>query len=53
LFDLERDPGETVNLAFLPAMRDIRDRLAAGLEAWQQEVADPMLAYRKHPAADA
>lgn len=49
LFDLQADPGETVNLAFVPAFADIRRELAAALIAWQRAVDDPMLTDRGPP----
>ncbi|MBS7700289.1 MULTISPECIES: sulfatase-like hydrolase/transferase [unclassified Chelatococcus] len=44
LFDLVADPGETINLAALPAYAAHRERLARALDAWQQKVGDPLLA---------
>lgn len=43
LFDLQKDPGETRNLAGDPAHAETRQRLEAALEAWRQKRADPLL----------
>ena len=50
LFDLWSDPGETQNLAFLPEMKDVRDRLLSDLASWQIGVGDPLASV---PLADA
>ncbi|WDR05228.1 sulfatase-like hydrolase/transferase [Devosia rhodophyticola] len=42
IFDLESDPGETINLAFVPEMQDVRAQLSAALDAWQTQVGDPL-----------
>lgn len=43
LYDLDADPGEFRNRADDPACRAERDRLAAALDAWRRETADPFL----------
>ncbi|MBN2450970.1 MAG: sulfatase [Lentisphaeria bacterium] len=43
LFDLEADPGETVNLAGDAAAAGIRRRLEQVLQAWRERTADPLL----------
>jgi arylsulfatase A-like enzyme len=43
LFDLAVDPWETVNLACVPELRAVRDRLAEALARWQAEAGDPFL----------
>ena len=40
LYDLEQDPHETVNLAWMPEHADRVARMRAALEAWQDEVVD-------------
>lgn len=40
LYDLERDPHETVNLAWLPEHAERVAAMRAALEAWQQEIVD-------------
>jgi arylsulfatase A-like enzyme len=45
LFDLAADPHERVNLAWVPEMQAIRQRLEAELVAWQRRVGDPLLDY--------
>ncbi|AQZ54484.1 sulfatase-like hydrolase/transferase [Martelella mediterranea] len=42
LFDLEKDPGETVNRASDPALAGIRAGLIDALLTWQERVGDPM-----------
>jgi N-sulfoglucosamine sulfohydrolase len=43
LYDLQRDPNETNNLADDPAMRPVRDRLEQTLQQWRQQTGDPLL----------
>ncbi len=43
LFDLDADPWETVNLACVPELQAVRDRLAEALVRWQTEAGDPFL----------
>ena len=43
LFDLQADPLETVNLAFLPEMQTVHAGLLEALRSWQEAVGDPML----------
>lgn len=43
LFDLAKDPNEFVNLAQDPPYHDIKSKLAAMLEEWMHETADPLL----------
>lgn len=50
LFDLAADPGETINLAALPAYAAHRDRLSQALDAWQRSVGDPLLAAEEQAA---
>ncbi|MEH6728159.1 MAG: sulfatase-like hydrolase/transferase [Hyphomicrobiales bacterium] len=40
LFDLQSDPDELINLAFVPAHRATRDRLIGAMETWQLEMGD-------------
>lgn len=40
LYDLEKDPWETVNLANSPEHREIRNRLSLALTNWQEEIND-------------
>ena len=47
LFDLEQDPWEMHNLAADVAYQEIVARLATGLQAWQSEVHDPLLAFHR------
>lgn len=43
LYDLDADPGETVNLAFRPEHAERRRRLAARIRDWQRATGDTML----------
>ena len=43
LFDLERDPAETENIADHPELKDVRERLDGMLWAWMESVSDPLL----------
>lgn len=43
LYDLNEDPLESNNLAEVPEFSQVRDRLAAQLDQWQQETSDPIL----------
>lgn len=43
LYDLVLDPGESRNLAREPAAEEVRAGLAAKLDAWMRETADPLL----------
>ncbi|MBC7365837.1 MAG: sulfatase [Undibacterium sp.] len=40
LYDLDRDPGQLVNLAPDPAHRATRDRLRMALTVWRREISD-------------
>jgi arylsulfatase A-like enzyme len=40
LFDLVNDPGETQNLAYEPAMKQVKDRHKERLGEWVKETAD-------------
>lgn len=40
LFDLQSDPDELINLAFMPAHRATRERLSGAMESWQLEMGD-------------
>jgi arylsulfatase A-like enzyme len=44
LFDLDADPWERVNLAWNPALAEVRSRLEEALLAWQRDTGDPALA---------
>ncbi|MCC7368664.1 MAG: sulfatase [Chloroflexi bacterium] len=44
LFDLQRDPGQGVDLAPAPSAQDVRHDLAARLHRWMQATDDPLLA---------
>lgn len=44
LYDLEKDPWETVNLADDPSYREVRQRLERALTDWRHATADPLLA---------
>ena len=50
LYDLDADPFERRNLATDPACAAVRSELAARLEGWMQQTADPLL---QGPIADA
>lgn len=43
MFDLELDPWERINLAWVPEFAHIRARLESALSLWQQENGDPAL----------
>lgn len=43
LYDLEADPGETVNLAGRPDCEELRQSLAAELARWMTDTNDPLL----------
>lgn len=43
LYDLVLDPDEGANLAYDPRYATVRDELAARLERWMRETADPLL----------
>lgn len=40
LYDLERDPHETVNLAWMPEHADRVAKMRAALESWQDDIVD-------------
>lgn len=40
LYDLEKDPHETVNLAWMPEHRERTARMRHALEAWQNDIVD-------------
>ena len=40
LYDLENDPDETVNLAWLPEHAERVSKMRAALEQWQQDIVD-------------
>jgi N-sulfoglucosamine sulfohydrolase len=43
LYNTEADPNAFTNLADRPEFREVRDRLAATLQAWREKTADPLL----------
>src|SRR5262245_11462424 len=43
LYDLNEDPGETLNLYDQPRLAPIRDQLQKRLTAWQRSISDPIL----------
>ena len=49
MYDLKNDPGETQNFYNDPKHREVRDRLQQRLTAWQQSIADPLLARPHRP----
>lgn len=42
LFNVTKDPGETINLCDRPEHRLVIERLAALIRTWQQKVSDPL-----------
>ena len=53
LHDLLFDPAEAANVADDPAYAEVRDELAARLDAWMRETGDPLLAGDVEPPAGA
>ena len=47
LFDLEKDPGETRNLAYLPWKRRVVEQHRTLLREWLEKTGDPFLEYMK------
>jgi glyoxylase-like metal-dependent hydrolase (beta-lactamase superfamily II) len=43
LFNLRTDPGETINVYYVPENKAVIERLTARIQAWQQETSDTLV----------